>query len=128
MIKANQNEPRPLEGEKSGKKQPVCWNKDPHVQCLRVEVGDGRFIIFPYVHFAFAALEREGGDDVLTASFTTHDLRIVGKHLRELGIALQMLAVDWVKAAPARYAALTSKDSVFIQSLEVTEAAGQAPS
>lgn len=125
MIKANQTEPR-IEGEESGKKQPVCWNKDAHVQCVRVELGDGRFFILPYVHFAFANLEREGDDDVLTASFTTHDLRIVGKNLRELGIALQKFAVDWVKAAPARYATLTTKDTVFIQALEVKEVAEQA--
>jgi hypothetical protein len=126
MIKANQTEPRLVEGEESGKKQPVCWNKDAYVQCLRVELGDGRFFILPYVHFAFADLERDGDADVLTASFTTHDLRIVGRNLRELGIALQKFAVDWVKAAPARYATLTTRDSVFIQTLEVKEAAAQA--
>lgn len=126
MIKANQNEPRPLDGEKLEKKQPVCWNKDPHVQCLRVELGTDRFFVLPYVHFAFASMEREGEGDVLVASFTTHDLRIVGKNLRELGIAIQMLAVEWIKAAPARYAALRTKDSVFIQSVEVTEATADA--
>ena len=126
MIKANQSEPRLVEGEESGKKQPVCWNKDTHVQCLRAETGDGRFFILPYVHFAFANLGREGDEEVLTASFTTHDLRIVGRNLRELGIALQTFAIDWVKAAPARYATLTTRDSVFIETLEVKEAAAQA--
>jgi hypothetical protein len=108
-----------------GKKQPVCWNKDAYVQCLRVELGDGRFFILPYVHFAFADLERDGDADVLTASFTTHDLRIVGRNLRE-SASLCRVRGRLGQAAPARYATLTTRDSVFIQTLEVKEAAAQA--
>lgn len=77
------------------------------------------------MHLTFASMEREEGRDVLTASFTTHDLRIVGRNLRELGGALQRLAVDWIKQAPARYAALASSEAVFIESIAVSQAEEQ---
>ena len=121
MIKATQSEARTAAIADSDQKQLVCWNKDAQAQCLRVELSDDRSFIFPYTHLTFASMERDEGRDVLTASFTTHDLRIVGKNLRELGIALQRLAVDWIKPAPARYAVLTASDAVYIESITVSE-------
>lgn len=126
MIKATQNEARPPDGADNEKKQLVCWNKDAQAQSLRVELSGGCFFVFPYTHLTFAKIEREESGEVLTVSFTTHDVRVAGRNLRELGIALQKLAVDWIKEAPARYATLTSKDSVFIEAIEVKEAAEQA--
>ena len=121
MIKATQSEARPPTSTDGEQKQLICWNKDAQAQCLRVELSDDRSFIFPYTHLTFASMEREEGRDVLTASFTTHDLRIVGKNLRELGIALQRLAVDWIKPAPARYAVLAASDAVYIESITVSE-------
>ena len=121
MIKTTQSEARPAASTDGEQKQFICWNKDAQAQCLRVEFSDDRSFIFPYTHLTFASMEREEGRDVLTASFTTHDLRIVGKNLRELGIALQRLAVDWIKPAPARYAVLAASDAVYIESITVSE-------
>ena len=125
MIKATQSEARPAAIADGEQKQLICWNRDAQAQCLRVELSDDRSFIFPYTHLTFASMEREEGRDVLTASFTTHDLRVVGKNLRELGIALQRLAVDWIKPAPARYAVLVSSDTVFIEKIEVKEAGAE---
>lgn len=121
MIKATQSEARPPASADGEQKQLICWNKDAQAQCLRVELSDDRSFIFPYTHLTFARTEREEGRDVLTASFTTHDLHIVGRNLRELGIALQRLAVDWIKPAPARYAPLVPSEAVFIEKIEVEE-------
>jgi len=126
MIKATQNEARPPDSADNEKKQLVCWNKDAQAQSLRVELSGDRFFVFPYTHLTFAKMEREEDREVLAVSFTTHDLRIVGRNLRELGIALQKLAVDWIKEAPDRYAVLASKEAVFIESIEVKEVAEQA--
>jgi hypothetical protein len=126
MIKATQNEARPPDSADNEKKQLVCWNKDAQAQSLRVELSGDSFFVFPYTHLTFAKMEREESREVLTVSFTTHDLQIAGRNLRELGIALQKMAVDWIKAAPARYAALASKEAVFIESVEVKETADQA--
>ena len=128
MIKSTPNDTRPLEGVADDKKLLVCWNKDAQAQCLRAELSDDNSFILPYTHLTFAEMKREEGRDVLTASFTSHDLRIVGKNLRELAIALQRLAVDWIKPAPARYAALAANEAVFIESIEVSEAAEQGES
>ena len=125
MIKATQSEARPAAIADGEQKQLICWNKDAQAQCLRVELSDDRTFIFPYAHLTFASIEREDGRDVLTASFTTHDVRIIGKNLRELGIALQRLAVDWINAAPARYAILASSEAVFIESIAVSQAEEQ---
>ena len=125
MIKATQSEARTQASADGEQKQLICWNKDAQAQCLRVELSDDRSFIFPYTHLTFASTEREEGRDVLTASFTTHDLRIVGKNLRELGIALQRLAVDWIKPAPARYAPLVPSEAVFIERITVSEAEEQ---
>ena len=125
MIKTTLSETRPAALADGEQKQLICWNKDAQAQCLRVELSDDRSFIFPYTHLTFASMEREEGRDVLNASFTTHDLRIVGRNLRELGIALQRLAVDWIKPAPARYAVLASNEAVFIESITVSEAEEQ---
>ena len=125
MIKTTQSEARPAALADGEQKQLICWSKDAQAQCLRVDLSDDRSYIFPYTHLTFASMEREEGRDVLTASFTTHDLRIVGKNLRELGIALQRLAVDWIKPAPARYAPLVPSEAVFIESITVSEAEEQ---
>ena len=129
MIKSTPSETRPPESVADEKKLLVCWNKDAQAQCLRVELSDDNAFIFPYTHLTFAKMEREEGRDVLTASFTSHDLRIVGKNLRELAIAVQKLAVDWIKPAPARYAVLAANEAVFIESIEVSEVAekGESP-
>ena len=121
MIKTTQSEARPVASADGEQKQLICWSKDAQAQCLRVDLSDDRSFIFPYTHLTFASMEREEGRDVLTASFTTHDLRIVGKNLRELGIALQRLAVDWIKPAPARYAVLASSEADYIESIAVSE-------
>jgi hypothetical protein len=126
MIKATQNEARPPDSADNEKKQLVCWNKDAQAQSLRVELSGCCFFVFPYTHLTFAKIEREESGEVLTVSFTTHDVRVAGRNLRELGIALQKLAVDWIKEAPARYAPLASKEAVFIESIEVKEAEEQA--
>ena len=128
MIKSTPSETRPPESTADDKKLLVCWSKDAQAQCLRVELSDDNAFIFPYTHLTFASMEREKARDVLTASFTSHDLRVVGKNLRELAIALQRLAVDWIKPAPTRYVALASSDAVFIETIEVNEAAEQGAS
>ena len=122
MIKSTPNDTRPLESVADDKKLLVCWNKDAQAQCLRAELSDDNSFILPYTHLTFAEMKREEGRDVLTASFMSHDLRIVGKNLRELAISLQRLAVDWIKPAPARYAALVSSDAVFVETIQVSEA------
>ena len=67
------------------------------------------------------AFDRDEAGESLRIAFTTHEVRISGRHLRELGIALQKLAVEWVREVPPRYAALAEKGRAFIERIEVAE-------
>ena len=97
----------------------VCWNKDTQAQMLRVELADGSFSLFPYGHLGMVRLERHGESDLLQLSYARYEIEITGKHLRELGLAFQKLAVNWVSESPARYAAMANSNSVCITSIKV---------
>jgi hypothetical protein len=107
-----------IENESAGKHF-VCWNKDTQAQMLRVELADGSFSLFSYGHLGMVRLERHNESDLLQLSFAKHEIEITGKHLRELGLAFQKLAVNWVSESPARYAAMANSDSACITSIKV---------
>jgi len=100
----------------------ACWHIDSQAQALRVELADGSFFVFPYTNFALAHFQKGGDADALHVSMTTHDLRITGKNLRELGMALQKPAVEWIKELPSRFNLLTNDHHVWIKSIEIHEA------
>ena len=99
----------------------VAWEGNPQAQALRVDLQSGTFFVLPYSHFAFVHFERKDDSETLRVSFTTHDVRVSGRHLRELGLALQKLTVDWIREVPARYAALSEKGCAFVERIEVVE-------
>ena len=102
-----------------------AWESNPQAQALRVDLQNGAFFILPYSHFASAHFERDENGESLRIAFTTHEVRVSGRHLRELGIALQKLAVEWIREVPARYAALAEKSRVFVEQIEITEVADE---
>ena len=99
----------------------VAWEQNPQARALRVDLQSGEYYVFPYIHFAFAHFEREGDCEKLQVSFATHDIRVSGHNLREVGLSLQKLAVDWIREAPARYAGLTETSSAFIEHIDIDE-------
>jgi hypothetical protein len=99
----------------------VAWEQNPQAQALRVDLQSGAFFVFPYSHFAFAQFASEADCETLRVSFATHDVRISGRNLRELGLALQKLTVDWITEVSARYAALSEKGCTFIERIEIAE-------
>lgn len=106
---------------RSANRHLACWNETGQTQSLRVELNNGELFIFPYIHWMFAKLERIADQELLTVSFSTHDIRLTGHCLRELGIALQKSAVDWVRELPPRYANLITKDAAWIEHIEIVE-------
>jgi len=104
---------------------PPCWNRDTQAHSLRVELADGSFYVFPYNHLAFAKFVPGNDNDALHVLLDTHEIQITGKHLREIGLAIQKLAVDWVKESPARYSPPANEDNAWITSITVTEVQGQ---
>ena len=118
MIRTNQSEGK--SGEPGGgRRVVVCWNEDPQAQALRIELNSGNFFVFPLSHFLSAEFTRVNDGDSLNLAFSTHEVRIRGRHLREIALAFQKLAVDWIKEIPERYAALANSNVVLIQSIEV---------
>lgn len=118
MIKSQQTEPKPS----------ACWSKEPQVPALRVEQGDDAFFLFPYIHLEFARMEIHKEQNILILSFSSHEVRIVGSHLKEIGIAIQRQSVEWIKATSPRYVALARKDAAIIEKIEVTEKSDEGSS
>ena len=106
----------------------VAWEQNPQARALRVDLQSGEYYVFPYIHFGFARFEPAGDREALQVSFATHDIRVSGHNLREIGLALQKMAVDWIREAPARYAGLTETGSAFIERININEVSeGDSP-
>ena len=120
---------KPANAENSGDAAPptepsfVAWENNPQAQALRVDLQSGAFFVLPYSHFAFAHFQREGDSETLRVTFSSHEVRVNGRNLRELGLALQKLGVDWIREAPARYAGLAARGCAFIERIEVVDVA-----
>src|SRR5579862_457636 len=125
MIRTNQSEGK--SGEPGGgKRGVVCWNEDPQAQALRIELNNGSFFVFPLSHFLSAEFARAHDGDSLNLAFSTHEVRIHGRHLREVALALQKLAVEWIREIPQKYAALADTNAAVVLSIEVA-AIAEAP-
>ena len=118
---------KPANAENSGDAAPptepsfVAWENNPQAQALRVDLQSDAFFVLPYSHFAFAHFQREGDSETLRVTFSSHEVRVNGRNLRELGLALQKLGVDWIREAPARYAGLAARGCTFIERIEIAE-------
>ena len=51
--------------------------------------------------------------------FTTHGITIRGLHLREVALASQKLAIEWIKEIAPKYAKLAEPNAAIIISIEV---------
>ena len=122
MIKTSQLESKTTEPSAT-KRSVVCWGEDPQTQALRVELKSGNFFVFPMSHFLSAEFAQEDKGDVLTLLFATHEVTISGQHLREVALALQKLAVEWIKEIAAKYAKLAEPNAAVILSIEVSAVA-----
>ncbi|HUJ11139.1 MAG TPA: hypothetical protein VL171_14045 [Verrucomicrobiae bacterium] len=98
-----------------------CWNKDHQTQALRVELSHGSSYVFPYRRLAFARFEPGNDHDTLHVLLDTHQIQITGKHLREVLLAIQRFAVDWVRELPSRYAPQADDDHAWITSITISE-------
>jgi len=101
----------------------LSWNRAVQPRCLRVELANGTFFALPYQHLGCVRFE-PGTDETINVTISGHKVKITGQRLRELGLAFQKLAVDWVKELPARYATTSNREDVYIVSIAVTEIQG----
>ena len=122
MIRTSQSESKTSEPSAT-KRSVVCWDEDPQTQALRVELKNGSFFVFPVSHFLSAEFTPGDKGDVLKLLFTTHEVTICGQHLREVALALQKLAVEWLKEIAPKYAKLAEPNAAVILSIEVAAVA-----
>jgi hypothetical protein len=101
----------------------LSWNRAVQPRCLRVELANGTFFALPYQRLGCVRFE-PGTDETINVTISGHEVKITGQRLRELGLAFQKLAVDWVKELPARYATTSNREDVYIVSIAVTETQG----
>ena len=127
MIRSSQSESKAAEPG-AAKRNAACWNEDPQAQAIRVEFKSGNFSVFPMSHFLSAEFTREEDGDVLKLLFTTHAATIRGRHLREVAMALQKLAVESIKEIAPKFAALAEPDAAVILSIEMAALADSAAS
>jgi hypothetical protein len=89
------------------------------IDSLRIEPSRTRLQLFSYHHLETAELESSQDHDVLTLSFLRHRVRIVGKNLRVLAIAIQSRVVECIKTVPSRYTAVEGTEHGFVESVEI---------
>ena len=89
---------------------------------LRLELNPKGFYLLPYHHLELVKFEAGEGLDTLTLSFLKRTVLITGKNLRELGLALQDRAVEFVKPMPVfdRYSSVAGKEA-SIKAIEIEE-------
>jgi hypothetical protein len=66
-----------------------------------------------------------GTDETINITISSHEVKIMGKNLRELALAFQKFTVDWVKELPARFVAAANGEGVHIASIAVTKIQAQ---
>ena len=86
---------------------------------LRLELSPACFYLLPYHHLEVAKFESDEERDALTISFLKHRVRIAGRNLRELAIAIQGRAVEWIKPVPERYTTVADYEACAIESIEI---------
>lgn len=102
---------------------PTCWQREAPSACLRIELPDGTQNLLSYGHFVTATLTRsESGLEIIRISFSSHELEIEGRGLRDLLLGLQDFAVKWIRTAPARYQPSPVDAAGIVSSIKITTA------
>ena len=89
---------------------------------LRLELNPKGFYLLPYHHLELVKFEAGDGLDALTLTFLKRTVLITGRNLRELGLALQDRAVEFIKPMPVfdRYSSVAGKEAL-VKSIEIQD-------
>lgn len=97
-----------------------CWHRERDRQCLRIEVNSGEIFVFRYQQFLGTHHVRSTNPETLTISFSTHAVVLTGRGLSEISVALEELAVGWIKPIPSRYQEVAEPEGAIVIRIEVT--------
>ena len=108
------------------KERPSCFQLSRQVMgChvpldnVRLELTPTCFYLLPYHHLEVAKFESAQERVTLALSFVNHKVQIAGRNLRDLAIAFQERAVQWVKPVPERYAEVWGSANALIDSIKI---------
>ena len=92
------------------------------VENLRLELNANSFYLLPCHHLELVRFESGDGQDTLTLLFLKRTVRITGKNLRDLGLALQDRCVEFIKPMPVfdRYSSLAISEGA-VKSIKMLE-------
>jgi hypothetical protein len=88
---------------------------------LRLEVSTDCFYVLSYHHVELVKFESTQGADIITISFLNRTVRIKGKNLRNLGVALQARNVESIKPMAERYSSLATGEDGWVKAIEIEE-------
>lgn len=101
---------------------PDCWHREHDRQCLRVEVDSGEAFLFPYQQFLGAHHIRSANRETLKIAFSTHVVTLSGKSLSEIALALEDLALSWIRPVAGRYRTVAGVEGALVMGIEVKPA------
>jgi hypothetical protein len=105
-----------------------CYKLGRHVNSepvpmdnLRLEISTDCFYVLSYHHVELVKFESTQGADIITISFLNRTVRIKGKSLRNLGVALQARNVESIKPMAERYSSLAAGEDGWVKTIEMLE-------
>jgi hypothetical protein len=102
---------------KSESNEIQCWGENPNAQMLRIELRDGSLNLYQYGWLERVEFSPAAESDSMTLFFNHQSVRITGKKLRELVLAFQRMAVEWVKEQPEKYHSIGT--CAFVEQIEL---------
>jgi hypothetical protein len=88
---------------------------------LRLEVSPDCFYGLSYHHVELVKFESTQDVDIITISFLNRMVRIKGKNLRNLGVALQARCVEFIKPMAERYSSLATGEEGWVKTIEIED-------
>ena len=88
---------------------------------LRLETSTDCFYGLSYHHIELVKFESTQDVDIITISFLNRTVRIKGRNLRNLGVALQMRGIESIKPMAERYSSLAAGENGWVKSIEILE-------
>jgi hypothetical protein len=97
-------------------------NSDPvPMDNLRLETSPDCFYGLSYHHVELVKFESTPDVDIITITFLNRTVRIKGKNLRNLGVALQARCVEFIKPVVERYSSLATGEEGWVKTIEILE-------
>ena len=96
----------------------LCYTTKPQSSALRVQTADKTQWVLPWMHFVHGRQCPSKDREMLTLTFVSHEVRLLGRNFDLLAEELANLNLDKVNALPEEYREAIT-DEPFIESIQV---------